>query len=97
MQVFGYTVPDAIWEKLFVHKNRFDGESPPAIWVDRITQAAQANRKGEVILLAALITGVSDVDKVNDLALLPVVKALKQVGFEKEARQIAYSAVKMYH
>lgn len=97
MQVFGYTVPDAIWEKLFVHKNRFDGEAPPAIWVDHITQAAQANRKGEVILLAALIMGVSDADKVNDLALLPVVKALKQVGFEKEARQIAYSAVKMYH
>lgn len=97
MQLFGYKVPNDIWQKLFAHKNRFDGDTPPAILVDWLSQAAAANRKGEVILLAALIAGGNDMDRVSDLALVPVVKALKAEGFEKEARTIAYDAVKNYH
>ena len=96
MQPFGYTVPTAVWQKLFAHKNRFDGEMPAASLVAEITNAAQAGRKGEVIVLAALIMGAIDADKTSDLAVLPVVNALKASGFEKEARQLAYSTVKSY-
>jgi len=97
MQLFGYKVPDATWQKLFAHKNRFDGEVPPAILIDKINQAALAGRKGEVILLAALITDGNEVDKASEIALIPVITALKMVGFEKEARVVAYDAVKAYH
>ncbi|HEU5047164.1 MAG TPA: hypothetical protein VFT64_04890 [Rickettsiales bacterium] len=96
MELFGYKVPDKTWNVLLNRKGRFDGEIPPAMLVDRLGQAAQAGRKGETILTAALIAGNSSADNISDLALIPIVKALKSIGFEKEARQLAYEAVKNY-
>lgn len=96
MQIFGYKVPESTWEKLFDYKGRFDGDVPPAIWLDELYQASAASRKGEVIVLSALMLGSNDTDKISDLILIPVVKALKTVGFEKEAREIAYAAIKNY-
>jgi len=96
MEPFGYSVPPAVWQKLFIHKSRYDGEVPPAVLVAHLNEAAQAGKKGEVILLSALILGANETDKVSELAILPVVKALKAVGFEKEARHIAADAVKPY-
>ncbi len=97
MQALGYQVPENTWQKLFAHRNRFDGEVPPALWLEKLGQAAQPERKAEIILLAALICDDVDADKMSDLALIPVVKSLKSAGFEKEARAIAYQAVKAYH
>lgn len=96
MEIFGYKVQDKIWQKLLSRKSRFDGEIPSAMLIDRLNQAALANRKGEVILTAALIGGGFDAEKMSDLALIPIIKALKSIGFEKEARNFAYSAVKNY-
>ena len=96
MQEFGYKVPASTWGKLFTKKTRFDGEVPPAIWVEKLNDAVIAGRKADVIILTALIADGGDVDKIGDLALLPIVKSLKSAGFEKEAHQIAYSAVKSY-
>ena len=59
-------------------------------------QRRKARRLDEVsLLLRALHAGGSG-GKTSDLALLPVVKALLASGFEKEARALAYSAVKNY-
>ncbi len=96
MEPFGYKVPASVWQKLYAHKVRYDGEMPPARLVAQINDAAQFGRQAEVILLAALIAGNNDADKLPDLALLPIVKALKSVGFEKEARTLAFSAVSRY-
>jgi hypothetical protein len=96
MEPFGYHVPPEVWEKLFIHRERFDGEMPPATLIARINDAALSGKRGEVIVLAGLITGDTEVDKVSDLGLLPVIKALIAVGFEKEARSVAYEAVKGY-
>ena len=96
MQEFGYKVPTSVWEKLFAKKNRFDGEVPPAFLVEKLNDATIANKKADVIILTALIAGAEDVDKIGDLALLPIVKSLKIAGFEKEAHLIAYNAIKAY-
>jgi len=96
MEPFGYKVTPPIWQKLFDHKIRFDGEVPPAVLVARMNEAQQAGRSGEVVLFAALIMEGADTDKIPDLALLPIVKALKASGFEKEARALAFNAVKGY-
>jgi hypothetical protein len=96
MEPFGYHVPTDVWVKLFRHSERVDGDVPPASLVARINDAAVAGRRGEVILLAGLITGATPVERVPDLALLPVVKALIAAGFEKEARTLAHEAVKAY-
>lgn len=96
MEPFGYHVPQEIWQKLFLHPERFDGDVPPAALVGRINDASNAHRSGEVILLSALITSGSDVDRISDLALLPIIKALIAAGYEKEARVIAHDAVKAY-
>jgi hypothetical protein len=96
MEPFGYKVPTSVWQKLFTRKNRFDGEAPASMLIERLHEASLADRKGEVILLSGLIMAEIDADKASDLALLPVIKALKTAGFEKEARGIAVSAVKSY-
>jgi len=96
MEPFGYRVPPDVWQKLFLHRERYDGELPPASLVSRMTDAAAAGRRGEVIVLAALIAGSSDLERASDLALLPVIKALMAAGFEKEARSAAAAAVKSY-
>lgn len=96
MEPFGYQVPPEVWDKLFVHRERYDGELPPASLVSRMTDAANAGRRGEVIILAALVAGGGDLEHASDLVLLPVVKALMAAGFEKEARDLVYAAVKSY-
>lgn len=94
MQIFGYKVPEPVWAKLFSNRNRYDGEVPPALWLDALYQASQGNRKGEVVVLSALMLGTVNADKTSDLVLLTVINALKIAGFEKEAREIAYAAAK---
>ena len=96
MEPFGYRVPPDVWGRLFVHRERFDGDMPPAVLVARLGEAAEAHRRGEVIVLAALIAAGNDADRLPDLALLPVIKALIVAGFETEARAIAHDAVKAY-
>jgi hypothetical protein len=96
MELFGYKVPSDVWRKLSVHKNRFDGEVPTTMLLDRFTQARIANRKAEIILLSALITGSNELYKTSDMVLIPVVAALKSAGFEKEARAVAVASVKGY-
>jgi len=96
MEPFGYHVPPEVWAKLLTHRERVDGEVPPAMLVTRLSEAANGGRRGEVIVLAGLVAGGSSVDKIPDLALLPVIKALLAAGFEKEARMVAHDAVKAY-
>ncbi|MEI6730246.1 MAG: hypothetical protein WCL30_03220, partial [Pseudomonadota bacterium] len=96
MQVFGYKVSDDVWQKIFARKNRYEGDAPAAFLVDKLLDAAANDRKAEVIILAAIIADGNESDKIGDLALLPILKSLKQAGFEKEARTIAINAVKRY-
>lgn len=96
MEPFGYRVPPEVWVKLSAHPERFDGEMPSASLVARIPDMAAAGRRGEVVIAAALIAGGGNVERVSDLALVPVVKALLASGFEKEARAVAAAAVKSY-
>ena len=96
MEPFGYRVPPEVWSKLFVHRERFDGDAPPASLVARITEAAASGRRGEAIVLAGLIMGGDAPARTSDLALLPVIKALMAAGFGSEARTLAHDAVKAY-
>lgn len=96
MEVFGYQVPTATWDKLFNRKGRYDGDIPPAALMDRLNVAATAGHKGEVLMLAALILESDDIEKVHEVVLVPVIKALYGAGFTKEARSIAYDAVQSY-
>lgn len=96
MEVFGYQVPASTWDKLFDRRGRYDGEIPPAALLDRLNVAANAGRKGEVVMLSALILESADIDKTHEVVLVPVIKALYGAGFTKEARSIAYDAVQSY-
>ena len=95
MEPFGYKVAPQIWQKLLVHPERFDGEMPAASLVSRINDAAANGRRGEVIVLAGLIAN-GDLERASDLGVVPVVRALLASGFEKEARKVAFAAVKSY-
>ncbi|MEI7669501.1 MAG: hypothetical protein WCJ33_05420, partial [Pseudomonadota bacterium] len=96
MEIFGYKIPHEIWYGLLKHKNRFDGEVPPAFLIDMLNKAVAENRKAEIILLSSLLANGNDSDKMSDLVLIPVVNALKTSGLAKEARDIAYKAVANY-
>lgn len=96
MEPFGYRVSPDTWGKLLDRKPRFDGDVPAAMLVDRLNTAAQTGRKGEVVLLSALILNAADVEKTHESVLLPVVRALMAAGFTREAHSIAYDAVQSY-
>jgi len=96
MELFGYTVPKETWITLTHTKNRFDGDSPPAFLLTLLEQALTEHHKAEVIVCAALLFNGNESDKVSDLVLIPVVRAIKAIGLEKEARAVAFSAVHNY-
>lgn len=96
MEPFGYHVPPAVWRTLLARKIRYDGDVPPAMLLARLDQASEAGHKGEVILLSGLILGSTETEHASELALRPVIVALKRAGFGVEARRIAASAVHRY-
>lgn len=96
LEPFGFRVAPGVWEKLFARKTRFDGDVPPALLLDRLTQAGLSARKGEIIVLSALALGASDIEKTSEIVLLPLVKALLAGGFSKEAHALAYDALQSY-
>lgn len=96
MEPFGYKIPGEQWEKLVTRRTRYDGDIPATTVFDRLNDAAQHQRKGEVILLCGLMLGSADVEKTHELVLQPVVRALIAAGFTREAHAIAYDAVQSY-
>lgn len=92
LQLLGYAVTEQDWEALLTQPLPLSlGRSNHALEVNLIA-AAQKKRLGETILLSLLALGEEGPEKVSTTSLVAVATALRAVGLESEARQLALEA-----
>lgn len=92
LQVLGYAVTEQDWEALLMRPVPLSsGQSNHALEVNLIA-AAQKKRLGETILLSLLALGEAGPEKVSTTSLVAVTTALRAMGLEREARQLALEA-----
>lgn len=88
----GYQVPEDAWIRVMDAGAATKQMMPSPLLLERLAQAAQAGRKGEVVLLALnLADGTAGDPPV--LVVAEVVRALRTVGLEAEAKALAREAV----
>lgn len=68
-------------------------EMPSPLLQQRLREVTGSERKGDAILLTAVVLGESDLGRISNAALGDAIRALKQAGFEPEARALAREAV----
>ncbi|MCG8492094.1 MAG: hypothetical protein MI743_10800 [Sneathiellales bacterium] len=92
LQALGYAVTEKDWEALLRRAVPLStGQSNHALEVNLIA-AAQKKRLGETILLSLLALGDAGPENVSTTSLVAVTTALRAVGLEREARQLALEA-----
>ena len=88
----GNVVPNEYWVPLVAGPERLGVLAPhPALWF-RLNAAAERAHVGETILLSLVIMGNGGPDSVETAVLHRLLTALRTVGLEKEAREIALEA-----
>ena len=88
----GDVVPNEFWIPLVSGPERLGVLAPhPALWF-RLSAAAERAHVGETILLSLVIMGNGGPDSVEAVVLHRLLTALRTVGLEKEAREIALEA-----
>ncbi|MDH3335506.1 MAG: hypothetical protein OEL50_02570 [Rhodospirillaceae bacterium] len=88
----GNVVPNEFWIPLVNGPERLGVLAPhPALWF-RLSAAAERAHVGETILLSLVIMGNGGPDSVETVVLHRLLTALRTVGLEKEAREIALEA-----
>lgn len=84
----GFAVGEESWLRVIEPVLPSKQNVPASILTDRLAQATQAGRKGEVVLLSLLLTGGNAGEASFDV-LLSVVRALRQVGLTAETQALA--------
>lgn len=89
----GNIVPNEYWVPLVAGPERLGVLAPhPALWF-RLTAAAERAHVGETILLSLVIMGNGGPASMDPIVLHRLLTALRTVGLESEARDIALEAV----
>ena len=88
MQALGAKVDDDAWAKL-VGAPSVPADLPPLGLVEGLQRAAMAGRTGETVLLALTALGAEAPAKADPRRIVPVVRALVEVGQEEAARSLA--------
>lgn len=93
LEALGYAVPEIAWEGLSGGPAA-SAEAPPSdpIWNGMI-EAAAGGRVGETVLSAAIVCGEGGPAATPPLLMASVVRALKDVGLEADARRLAVEAL----
>jgi hypothetical protein len=80
-------VPEEAWEQVIDSLPASRRLAPSALLLERLRLAGLSSRKGEAVLLALSVMG-------EDPGLqAETIRALRQAGFEKEARALAREAL----
>jgi hypothetical protein len=93
LQAVGETIPASALSSLVVDVNTPPAVSPRPVLRTLLRAAAEGGRKAETVLLASAMVGETGLDVIDADALGQVVSALRQVGLEREARQLAVEAI----
>ncbi len=92
LEVFGYAVSEENWrDLLLMNTGPVSAESSHTLERNLISSAS-AGRKGETIALALQALGQAGPEGVTTTTLIAVTSALKAIGLEKEARNLAVEA-----
>jgi hypothetical protein len=92
-EAVGLAVPAAAWEPLFAAPFAHTALVPAAHLIARLRSAAAAKDVGATVLLALLTLGSDGLESADPVALGEVVRALRVVGLEQDARAIAFEAM----
>lgn len=85
----GVVVGDAEWRVLLGDSGARMAVTPDPAYRAMLMRASQQGRRGETVLLAALILGESGLAEMDMTVLAEIVSALRAVGLGAEARRIA--------
>jgi len=92
-EAVGLAVPAAAWEPLFAAPFAHTALVPAAHLIARLRAAAAAKDVGATVLLALLTLGSDGLELADPVALGEIVRALRAVGLEQDARAIAFEAM----
>jgi hypothetical protein len=92
LEEFGETIPNDLWTKALNL-----GQVPRLSYANLVIEknlemAAEAGRVGETVALALTVLGEGGPSQISTTTLATVLSALKTIGMEKEARQLALEA-----
>lgn len=92
-EAFGYSVADDKWAEL-ITENHIEGiqSIPLAVWREMI-KAVGENKPGEAVLLSLIAMGQSGPGSLDASGLSTVIRLLRSVGLEQEARNVAIEAL----
>lgn len=92
LEALGVTVPAEQWRALLIHLPPAKGYNFPDAWRGALLDASLHGRRGETVLLALLALGDQLPGGLSDSSIATLVKALHDVGLEKDARALAIEA-----
>jgi len=90
MEVFGYSVSEENWDSLLYMDQPLAKTMSNHALENNLVMAAVQKFTGKTVALALLALGNDGPDKVSLTTLRAVTSALKAVGLEQEARQLAF-------
>jgi hypothetical protein len=93
LAALGREVPPPVWEKVYAASPAGAAAAPSQAYLQALGAAATAGRLGETVLLSLLNLGPGGPAAAHPLVLGEAVAALRRVGLEAEARQVALEAV----
>jgi hypothetical protein len=90
-EALGYAVPDSAWAAMPANLATAE-RAPSPVALRGLQRAAEANRRGETVLYAALVLGRDGPAGLDPAALGTVIPSLRKVGLENDARALALEA-----
>lgn len=85
-------LPNEAWEPLIAGPLTISARAPSPSLARLLSDAAEAKRIGETVLLSLLALGELGPEGSEAGTLQPVIRALRAIGFDREARAIAVEA-----
>jgi len=93
LEAFDQPIDAVQWNAIYDGAIAETVKMPPLAYWRGMMVAAQAGRVGEAVLLAIAVMGEQDASGLNPAVLSNVLRALRMVGMEREARSLALEAV----
>lgn len=92
-EAFGYTVADDKWAELITENHTEGVQSIPlAVWREMI-RAVGENKPAEAVLLSLIALGEDGPGSIDASGLSAIIRLLRSVGLEQEARKVAIEAL----
>ncbi|MEN3951069.1 hypothetical protein [Iodidimonas sp. SYSU 1G8] len=93
VEALGHPVPQTYWIGLYDSSEQANGSMPPLPVWRGLVAAGDAGRVGEAVLLCLVVLGDGGPGKVGPAVLADVIKTLRKVKLERDARALALEAL----